>query len=66
MSAGAEVYTPTVKVLDAYERAALVRDNDTGREGWISLAHADLSPAGPLYVLTVSVEVARDAGLLPN
>ncbi|MBZ9821935.1 MULTISPECIES: hypothetical protein [unclassified Mesorhizobium] len=66
MSAGAEVYTRTVKVLDAYERAALVRDNDTGREGWISLAHADLSPAGPLHVLTVSVEVARDAGLLPN
>ncbi|RWF64109.1 hypothetical protein [Mesorhizobium sp.] len=66
MSANAEPFTRTVKVLDSYERAALVRDNDTGREGWISLAHADLSPAGPLHVLTVSVEVAREAGLLPN
>lgn len=64
MNQAAEPFTSTVKVLDSYDRGALVRVNDTGREGWISLAHADLSPAGPLHVLTASTEVAREAGLL--
>ncbi|ESZ63745.1 hypothetical protein X728_08935 [Mesorhizobium sp. L103C120A0] len=64
MNRAAEPFTSTVKVLDRYDRGAFIRVNDTGREGWISLAHADLSPAGPLHVLTASTEVAREAGLL--
>ncbi|MER9505993.1 hypothetical protein [Mesorhizobium sp. M0579] len=60
----AEPFTRTVKVLDSYDRGALVRVNETGREGWISLAHADLSPASRLHVLTLPTEVAREAGLL--
>lgn len=64
MNRDAEPFTRTVKVLESYDRGALVRVNDTGREGWISLAHSDLSPAGPLHVLTVPAEVAREAGLL--
>ncbi|WP_172373307.1 hypothetical protein [Mesorhizobium sp. NZP2234] len=63
-TADSELFTRTVKVVDSYDRGALVRVNETGREGWISLAHADLSPAGPLHVLTVPAAVAREAGLL--
>lgn len=56
--------TRTVKLVDSYDRGALVRCCETGREGWISLAHVDLSPAGPLHVLTVPADLAREAGLL--
>ncbi|MER8394032.1 hypothetical protein NKH10_19270 [Mesorhizobium sp. M1340] len=64
MAADNEAVTRTVKLLDSYDRAALVRCSETGRQGWISLAHADLSPAGPLHVLTAPTSVAREAGLL--
>lgn len=57
--------TRTVEVLDSYDRAALVRCSETGRECWIELANADLSPAGgKQHVLTVPAGVAREAGLL--
>lgn len=64
MDARNEPITRNVKLLDSYDRAALVRCCETGREGWIALAHADLSPAGPLHVLTVPADIAREAGLL--
>lgn len=59
-----EAVTRTVKLLESYDRAALVQCSVTGRERWIELANADLSPAGSSHVLTMTAGAAREAGIL--
>ncbi|AZO67648.1 hypothetical protein [Mesorhizobium sp. M6A.T.Cr.TU.016.01.1.1] len=64
MAAENEAITRTVKLIVGTDRAALVRCSETGREALIPLALVDLAPAGPLHVLTVPADLAREAGLL--
>lgn len=56
-----DVVSRPVRLIANDDRTALVRCLHTGRECFISLAAADLSPNGEL---TLPAEVAREAGLL--
>lgn len=60
-TAAHEAVNRAVKLVASDDRTALVRCLQTGRECFIPLASADLSPAGEL---TVPTAVAREAGLL--